>query len=109
MKETADQFSSAVPLKHEVIEHMDSLYHLSKSKNVEISFRYFIVCLKSKYTKVFHAVGEFLSRHGRGLYVRPLYRALNEVDHAVASKIYKDNRSFYHSVIRNMFDPILLH
>ncbi len=59
----------AVPLKHEVIDHMDALYGLSASRNVEVSFRYLIICLKSKYTKVFPAASQFLSRHGRGMCV----------------------------------------
>jgi len=99
--------TTAMPMKHDALEKMESLYKLSSSRNVEMAFRWLMLCVKSRYTKIFPDVAHFLSKHGRGLYVKPLYKALHEVDQAVASKIFKDNRHFYHSVIRNAFDGLL--
>jgi leukotriene-A4 hydrolase len=94
-------------LPHETLSHMASLYQFSESPNVEIKFRWLQLCLKSRYTEVLPQVGDFLSKHGRGLYVKPLYKLLDDVDHHKAVEIYHANRSYYHSVIRNMFDQNL--
>jgi leukotriene-A4 hydrolase len=99
--------ATAMPMQHDLLHKLDNLYGLSASNNVEILFRWVMLCLKSNDKSIFPVVANFLSKHGRGLYVRPMYRALNEVDHHQAVRVYKDNRSFYHSVIRNMFDPVL--
>eukprot|EP01120_Amphizonella_sp_Union-15-10_P007859 TRINITY_DN270_c0_g1_i1.p1 TRINITY_DN270_c0_g1~~TRINITY_DN270_c0_g1_i1.p1 ORF type:complete len:617 (-),score=117.27 TRINITY_DN270_c0_g1_i1:104-1954(-) len=103
-----DNLTAGAPLKPETLQKLDSNYSLSSSKNVEILFRWIMLSLKSQDKSIFPLVSNFLSKHGRGLYVRPMYKLLNEVDHTFASNLYKENRSFYHSVIRNIFDPILL-
>lgn len=94
-------------LPHDALERMESLYELSQSKNVEIQFRWLQLCLKSKYLRVIPDVADFLSKHGRGLYVKPLYKMLHSVDHPAAVKIYHANRPYYHSVIRTAFDKDL--
>lgn len=100
--------TNGLPMKHELLEKMDQLYGLSKTKNVEIACRYIVIGLKSKYEPSKPLAKDFLSIHGRGLYVRPLFRALNDFDHAFAVEVYRINRTRFHSVIRNMFDPLLL-
>lgn len=94
-------------LHHDALDRMKSLYKLSESPNVEINFRWLQLCLKSKYLDVIPQAADFLSKHGRGLYVKPLYKALNGVDHKVAVEIYNKNRPYYHSVIRSVFDKDL--
>jgi leukotriene-A4 hydrolase len=99
--------NNATPLPGDVLDRLDAHYKLSEAGNVEIAFRWLMLCLKSRHLKVMDQVGLFASRHGRGLYIRPLYKTLHEVDHASAVKFYHANRGYYHSVIRNMFDKIL--
>lgn len=94
-------------LSHETLDRMEFAYHFSSSPNVEICFRWLQLCLKSNYTNAIPQVAVFLSKHGRGLYVKPLYKLLNAVDHDAAVTIYKANRPYYHSVIRNAFDKLL--
>ncbi len=91
------------------MEKLNATYKLSTASNVEVAFRWLMLALKSKYTAVYQAAGDFLSKYGRGLYVKPLYNTLIQVDLEVAKKIYNQNRGYYHSVIRNMFDKTLLH
>lgn len=100
--------TTATPMKHETLNRLDSIYSLSKSKNVEILFRWIMLNLKSKQTQIFPTASEFLSHHGRGLYVKPLYKTLHEVDLTTAREIYLQNKHFYHSVIRNAFDPLFV-
>jgi leukotriene-A4 hydrolase len=105
--------NTAMPLPHEVIAKMDQLYGLSKATNVEIEFRWLMIALNSNYVEepILEELKRFLSRHGRGIYIRPLYRklhALSEGDTPLkrefVAKLYHSNRPFYHSVIRNTFD-----
>jgi leukotriene-A4 hydrolase len=99
-----DLVFSATPLPHELIEKLNQTYGLMASGNVEIAYRFFMTCLRSGVKTVFDAVADFLSKHGRGLYVRPLYRALAELDRTYAYSVFKNNRSRYHGIIRNAFD-----
>lgn len=99
-----DLVFAATPLSHELIEKLNNTYGLMASGNVEIAYRFFMTSLKSGVKTVFDSVADFLSKHGRGLYVRPLYRALAELDREYAYSVFKQNRSRYHGIIRNAFD-----
>jgi len=93
--------TSQMPMEHAVLQHMDALYHLSASPNVEVNYRFLSMCLKSGYKPAMDSAGQFLGKHGRGLYVKPLYKLLKQLDHDRAKTIYQTNRSFYHTVIRD--------
>jgi len=96
--------NSVEGLDHETLDRMNQIYNLSDSSNVEIKFRWLQLCLKNGYNSIIPHAADFLSKHGRGLYVKPLYKLLNKTDHEIATQIYNQNRSFYHSVIRSIFD-----
>mmetsp|Transcript_16064 Transcript_16064/g.27698 ORF Transcript_16064/g.27698 Transcript_16064/m.27698 type:complete len:619 (-) Transcript_16064:380-2236(-) len=98
---------TALPLPHATLDAMERAYGFSSAPNVEIAFRWFLICIKSNYTQIIPQVRVFLSKHGRGLYVKPLYKALIAHDLALAKDIYAPNRSFYAAVIRNVFDATL--
>jgi leukotriene-A4 hydrolase len=97
----------AVPMKHQVLRKLGDLYQLSASTNVEIQFRWIVLSLKSKDASIIPVAADFLSKHGRGLYVLPMYRALNDLDHARAVQIYHANRSFYHNILTTRLDVSL--
>lgn len=99
-----DLIFAATPLSHELLAKLNATYGLMASGNVEIAYRFFMTCLRSGQKDVFDGVAHFLSQHGRGLYVRPLYRALAELDRDYAYAVFKKNRSTYHGIIRNAFD-----
>jgi len=101
--------SPAMPLPEQVLDKLDQVYEFSKSPNVEISNRFLVLSLKSKSRKFLKEIDHFLSQHGRGRYVKPLYHFLNELDHDVAVKVWNKHRHRYHSVIKNAFDQKLLH
>jgi len=98
----------ACPMDSAVLDHLNAVYKLSQSPNVEITSRWINLNLKSNCKTIFPDAATFLSKHGRGLYVKPMYNELIRLDIAFARKVYNDNRSFYHSVIRNTFDAQLL-
>lgn len=99
-----DLIFAATPLSTELLDKLNTTYGLMASGNVEIAYRFFMTCLRSGQKNVFDGVAHFLSQHGRGLYVRPLYRALAELDREYAYTVFKNNRSRYHGIIRNAFD-----
>jgi len=110
--------NTALPLESEVLSKIEGLYHLSDSNNPEIVYRWFIIWLSSNALSdhVRERLEQFLSRNGRGIYLRPIYSkliALSESHPQVITsekvkQIYTSNRPFYHAVIRNSFDATLL-
>ena len=105
--------NTALPMKHDVLKKMDELYNLTNGNNVEVVFRWHMLCLQSNYIGLLPQLEVFLSKHGRGVYVKPLYKQLikmgteNVIPFTKVVEIYKKNRSYYHSVIRNTFDAQL--
>eukprot|EP00276_Gloeochaete_wittrockiana_P003846 CAMPEP_0184645550 /NCGR_PEP_ID=MMETSP0308-20130426/2074_1 /TAXON_ID=38269 /ORGANISM="Gloeochaete witrockiana, Strain SAG 46.84" /LENGTH=610 /DNA_ID=CAMNT_0027074703 /DNA_START=61 /DNA_END=1893 /DNA_ORIENTATION=- len=100
--------TASTPFPHDRLDIMNSLYRLSSSPNVEILFRWIMLCIKSNYTPILPQAADFLSKYGRGLYVRPMYKALDALDHDFAAKTFIANRPFYHSVITTTFDHVFL-
>jgi len=99
--------TKAAPMKPELLQKIESLYKLSSATNVEVQFRYFMLSLKSHHHAVLPHVAEFLSKYGRGLYVKPLFKILVEENKTFAHKVYKDNQNFYHSIIRSFIEGLL--
>lgn len=95
-------------INHEALALMNDKYKFSQSGNAEICFRWIQLCLKNGYREVIPQADGFLSRHGRGLYVKTLYKMLADIDHYTASQIYLKNSGYYHSVICNYLNPLLL-
>ena len=98
--ETLDDLSH--PVSSEYIAHMDFVYSFSSSKNAEIISRFFIIAMKGRWKKVYSQVAEFLGSVGRMKFVRPGYRALNEVDRELAVKTFQQHENFYHPICRAM-------
>jgi len=92
--------SKQLSLNEATLRRLDELYGLSTAKNVEINFRFLMLCLKYNFRPVLPSVASFLSRHGRGLYVKPLYKRLAAFDFDFARRTYADNKLYYHAVIR---------
>jgi len=102
-----DALIAATPLKHELINKLDATYKLSSSPNVEIVFRYLMMCLKSKFSSSIPVVTQFLAKYGRGLYVRPLFKALHEVDSQKAQEVWQSNKNFWHAIILAATESIM--
>eukprot|EP00455_Lapot_gusevi_P027779 TRINITY_DN294_c0_g1_i3.p1 TRINITY_DN294_c0_g1~~TRINITY_DN294_c0_g1_i3.p1 ORF type:complete len:644 (+),score=207.19 TRINITY_DN294_c0_g1_i3:72-1934(+) len=86
---------------HALLERIESVYGLSSVRNVEINFRWLVLCLHNDYRAVIPHVVKFLGQHGRGLYVKPLFIELNRLDHDTAVSTYAANKDWYHAVIRS--------
>lgn len=92
---------------HETIKKLDELYQFSFSKNVEIVYRFLLLCLRNKYKEAIPQVQHFLSKYGRGLYVKPLYKALIDLDVKIAQETLEANKTFYHVIIKNGIETMI--
>ena len=105
--------NSGEKLPAEIIEKMDSLYQLTQNNNIEVLFRWLLICLENHYVKNFARVEDVLSKNGRGVYVKPMYSKLVELSKkeiiptGKAKEIYVKNKSYYHYVIRSFVEGIL--
>merc|ERR1712167_179590 len=86
---------------------MEQLYGLSKTRNVEIAYRWGMMVCKSKWRDGLPMVKSFLATHGRGAYVKPLYQALFAFDAEVARATFECNRGFYMSVITRQLAAVV--
>lgn len=59
-------------LPRETLVSMDSLYHLTESRNSEIRFNWYSICIKLEYEPIFPHVVQFLKEQGRMKFVRPV-------------------------------------
>lgn len=88
------------PLSAKYIRHMDTVYQLSISRNAEIISRFYAIAMKGGWEQIYSAVAKFLGSVGRMKFVRPGYRALNEVDRELAVKTFRKHENFYHPICR---------
>ncbi|MCW2783551.1 MAG: family peptidase [Marmoricola sp.] len=109
------QFIRALPLEigHDVLRSVDSEFGFSTSGNIEIATAWLELAVASGYVfsepAVDQALGEFLTRHGRALYIRRVFEKLAASDRgrARAQEIYAVARPKYHSVSQAVVDRIL--
>lgn len=94
-------------MSHESIQKLDQSYQFSQSNNVEIVYRYLLLCLRNKYEPAIPQVQQFLSKYGRGLYVKPLYKALIDVNIKIAEQTLEANKNFYHVVIKHGIEGMI--
>lgn len=95
-------------LTQDKLENLDECFNLTQSKNAEIAFAWFTVAIRNNYQVVLPAVERYLKAIGRGKFVRPLYKSLNDAGYGgFAKEIYQIARSGYHPSIVGMLDKIV--
>lgn len=95
------------PLEPTDVEKMGKAYGYADTHNVELLSRYYIVGLKAKTKSLYVPTSKLLGEVGRMKFVRPLYRALNEVDRDLALKTFEAHKGFYHPITRGMVEKDL--
>lgn len=90
-----------------LLAKIDALYGLTRSPNVEINVRFLSLCLANGHRAALEPAAKFLSQHGRGLYVKPLYSKLAALDKPFAQATYKANSAYYHTIIREYCEKLL--
>ena len=96
-------------LAPEKIEAIDNQLEFTESGNAEIMSEWFILSIKSGYTKNYDALENFLLRIGRRKFLEPIYTALAETpdNNKWALKVYEKARPNYHAVSFKTIDKIL--
>ncbi|WP_028654347.1 M1 family metallopeptidase [Nocardioides sp. J54] len=102
-----------VDVDHDVLAAVDAAFGFSSSGNIEIATAWLELAAESGYVfaepAVDRALEDFLTRHGRALYVRRVYTRLagSERGRARAREIYRTARPTYHSVTQAVVDRVL--
>jgi len=88
---------------HSTLEHMAKAYSLTDSRNAEIRFRWYMLCVKSEYTTE-QGMVSFLREQGRMKFVRPLYRAMHGSKEfkSLAASTFQGARHQYHAIAAKM-------
>ena len=120
--ETADwvsqqwvHFVRALPesLEAERFDEVDAAFTFSRSGNIEIATAWLEKVIEAGYVferpEVDAAMADFLTRHGRALYIRKVYMKLAETDRGLARarEVYEVARPGYHSVAQGQIDKLL--
>lgn len=86
---------------------MGSEYGFTKSRNIEITSRYFQLAMKAGDESVKPLVVDLLGKIGRMKFVRPLFRCLIVADVDLAADTFEKNKDFYHPICRQMMAKML--
>lgn len=108
-------FVRALPLDLGVsrMAEVDAAFGFTASGNIEVATAWLELAVASGHAfetpAVDQALGEFLTRHGRALYIRKVYEKLaaTEQGMARAREIYVTARPTYHPVSQSVVDRIL--
>lgn len=95
------------PLKPDQTTLLGKTYSLFKTRNVELSSRFFQLGLLAKDESVYEPTRELLGRVGRMKFVRPLYRKLATANRELALKTFEENKGFYHPICRAQIEKDL--
>jgi aminopeptidase N len=87
---------------------LDAAFQLSKSRNAEIAYAWFMKAIKAGYEPAFPEIRAFLMRVGRGKFIFRLYGALAESGRKIwALDVYNAARAGYHPISQKRIDEIL--
>jgi len=108
-------FVRALPndLGADVFDDVDARFGFSRSGNIEIATAWLEKAIESGYLferpEVEQAMADFLTRHGRALYIRKVYAKLAATPRGLerAREVYAIARPSYHSVSQGVVDRIL--
>ncbi|KAJ6780990.1 hypothetical protein PWT90_08222 [Aphanocladium album] len=94
-------------LSAERAQQLGAVYNFISSKNVEVLAAYYRIALEANDPTCVYGVAELLGRVGRMKFVRPLFRALNDVNRDLALETFVKNKDFYHPICRGMVEKDL--
>jgi leukotriene-A4 hydrolase len=96
------------PLTYEQLETLDKVLGLSTSRNAEVNFEWFLLCIRNGHEAVKPQLEAFLSTVGRRKFVLPIYQELfarNEWQEW-GNGLYERNRPSYHSITSGSVDRL---
>jgi hypothetical protein len=69
-----------MPFARSIIEHMDKIYAFGQSKNYDVRFYWYKLCLACGSERIIDSVVQFLREQGRLKYVLSLYQELGKTE-----------------------------
>ncbi|XP_070557997.1 leukotriene A-4 hydrolase-like [Ptychodera flava] len=98
------QFLLEEALSLDQLKAMEKCYGFNSSKNSEIRFRWYRMCIRGGWQDVIPMALEFVTEQGRMKFVRPIYRDLYALDSARerAVETFKKNRGQMNNICSNM-------
>jgi leukotriene-A4 hydrolase len=93
----------------DIMEQMDTIYHLSESTNSEIQCDWYLLCIENNYAKANPFIEKYLLTVGRRKFLKPLYEAFSKTPEGLimGREIFKKAENSYHAVSRNTIQEIL--
>jgi len=86
------------------LKKLDELYGLTKIRNAEIRFRWYVLAIQHEHKEIFPHTVSFLTEQGRMKFVRPLYRHLfkSATGKQLALETFEKHQHFYHPICSKM-------
>jgi leukotriene-A4 hydrolase len=104
----------ALPSSH--LLHLDALYKFSQTTNGEIRMPFYLVMLKEPTSSAAKAYVQQVADwiigkdsgviQGRMKFCRPLFRAVDKVDHGIAVAAFKSARTFFHPIAQKLIEKV---
>ncbi|WP_434026379.1 M1 family metallopeptidase [[Pseudomonas] boreopolis] len=96
-------------LKPEQLKQLDAAYHFTGTPNGEIAMRWYPLAIRSGYTEVWPAAGEFIERVGRRKLILPVYAELVKTPEglAFAKQAFAKARPGYHPITTASVEEML--
>jgi leukotriene A-4 hydrolase/aminopeptidase len=90
------------------LKELDDAFHLTRSGNSEIAFRWLMLAIRSDYEPAWPRLEQFLTSVGRMKFLKPLYTELvkTPAGRKRAEDIYRKARPGYHPIAMRMVDAI---
>ncbi|KAI5118514.1 hypothetical protein M0805_007683 [Coniferiporia weirii] len=112
-----ERLQSLPPLPATHVDHLGSLYAVSKTANAEIRFRYYELALLDPSTPESKHLAEQAARwvvgddgtgivKGRMKFCRPVLRAAYRADAEMAKRIFSDNKTAFHPIARRLIEKV---
>ena len=91
------------------MEELDQAFHLTRSGNSEIAFRWLLMSIRNRYEPAYPRLEEFLMSIGRRKFIKPLYEELAKTPEGKerALAIYRRARPTYHPIAVTSIDEVL--
>ena len=98
------RFLNRLPRKlpGERLDALQKAYDLNDIGNMEVRFAWLDLAIGNRYDPAVVSLERFLTRQGRGKFVKPLIKALAKDDQwglPIARRIYAQTRNFYHPMV----------
>lgn len=92
------------------LDALESAFGLNDIRNSEVLFDWLALAVRNGYAPAGPSVEHFLSRQGRGKFVRPIYRALMDQGpwgQEIARRVFATARATYHPIVQQAVDRIV--